>query len=202
MKKLLLIGSVFISTNLSAQVVDTIAAKQANPNKNQMMVAKAKQSAWQAIKLRETRLVGTTIKPVETWLDSNQTLPETNNKVILYQFWNSTNPMCKAQMEAVQNLATQFKDSVQFEIVSITYEGKDEATKFLQNYSFSIPFYFSTKEKCNVIKQEAGYPTLIITDKKGIVQHMYCGNSTDPSVTNLFMQEKVYKEVLALIQKK
>jgi peroxiredoxin len=202
MKKVLLLGTIFISTNLSAQVIDSVAAIKRVPNKNELMLANAKQSAMQAIKQRETRLIGTNMPTMESWLDSSQSFPETVNKVVLYQFWNTTNPMCKAQMNAIQNLANLLKDSVQFEIVSVSYESKDAATQFLQNYSFQLPFYFSSKEKCNAVKQEGGFPTIIITDKKGIIQYMHCGGKIDASAANQFITESIYNELLLLLKKK
>jgi peroxiredoxin len=153
---------------------------------------------------RETRLIGKQLpnfsgKCGDTILNESHI----NGKIALLNFINVSNPMCKAEMDALNRLYNKLKDSSQAQMLVITYEDSATIAKLKTDYSIQYPIVQMNRNACTAIKGEQGFPTMMIVDKKGIIRKMHCGMSIDADVASqIIVGRYLPDEVLPLFKEK
>jgi peroxiredoxin len=98
-------------------------------------------------------------------------------KVVLLNFWFTSCPGCKVEYPGLQTLKERFQD--QEEVVFISIANDDAA--YLENFLKKNPLNFNHIASGKPIADKSfkvlGYPTNIIVDQNGIVQHVKIGGS-------------------------
>jgi peroxiredoxin len=180
------------------------AQQKLPPTKPAKMTAAQVEKIVALAKSMETKLIG---KPLPTILaatndsinyDTNKVI----NKLVFIHFWDATNPMCIAQMDGMNRLYQKLKDSTNIEFVTITYE-TDEAIATCKNmYNMPYTILKMSKANCLAFKQENGYPTNIITDRKGVIRYMKCGGDISTDFATQFVIGKMYPRLLEIYNSK
>lgn len=124
---------------------------------------------WKGKALPEIRL-----QTIDNELIDNESI---KGKVVLLNFWFTSCPGCKVEYTGLQALKARFKN--QDEVVFISIANDDAA--YLENFLKKNPLNFehvaSGKSIADNYFKVLGYPTNIIVDQNGIVQHVKIGGS-------------------------
>jgi cytochrome c biogenesis protein CcmG/thiol:disulfide interchange protein DsbE len=101
---------------------------------------------------------------VERWLTP---MPDTRDKFILYDFWSTTSPACRAEIQELNAFQKEFSDRLV--IVGISDESEETVRKIadpIVEYSLAIDTQARTKTEVGV----TGLPHLMLMDPKGFVR--------------------------------
>jgi len=85
-------------------------------------------------------------------------------KVILVNIWATWCPPCIAELPALQNLYSEFKEEVDFYFV--TFEDQEPVTRFLERKDYRIPVYFPKTMAPNEL-ESASLPTTYLIAPNG-----------------------------------
>ena len=104
---------------------------------------------------------------------NKKTIADFAGKKLLVNFWASWCVPCRAEMPALQALATTY-NSDKFEVVPINLDvgdsGIEKAKKFLADEKLTLPLYPAPLQAFQRLQQEAvtvGLPTTVLLDEKG-----------------------------------
>ena len=97
--------------------------------------------------------------------------------LIVYNFWFTTCPPCKAEIPKLNELKLKYKDkNVHF--IAIALDPEYKIASFLK----TTPLYYDIIAEASYISDKfdvTAYPTNIIVDKKGIIQFYETGYKSD-----------------------
>jgi peroxiredoxin len=103
-------------------------------------------------------------------------------KVVLLDFWATWCPPCRMSMPGLQTLEEQFKGRG-LEILSVNQgEKTDQVRHFIDRKKYSFHVVLDQDQAVAMKYGVKGIPTLVLVDKKGIVQRIsvgYSGNESD-----------------------
>jgi len=104
---------------------------------------------------------------------AKKTIADFAGKKLLVNFWASWCVPCRAEMPALQALATSYNSDT-FEVVPINLDvgdsGLEKARKFLADENLTLPLYPAPLQAFQRLQQEAvtvGLPTTVLLDEKG-----------------------------------
>jgi peroxiredoxin len=98
-------------------------------------------------------------------------------KVVLLDFWATWCGPCRMAMPDLQDLADKFKDHG-FEILSVNQgESADQVRDFLQRHKYTFHVILDQNQAVGSQYGVQGIPTLVLVDKKGVVQWIRVGYS-------------------------
>ncbi|MBQ0767873.1 MAG: TlpA family protein disulfide reductase [Bizionia sp.] len=88
----------------------------------------------------------------------------TKNKVVFVNLWATWCPPCIAEMPSIQELHDDYKDKIEFVLVS----NEDEAiiSKFLANKSYTFPVYSALSERPETFNVRS-IPQTFLIDRQG-----------------------------------
>ena len=101
---------------------------------------------------------------VERWLTP---MPDTRGKFILYDFWTTTSPACRAEIQELNGFQSEFSDRLV--IIGISDESEEAVRKVadpIVEYSLAIDTQARTKDEVGI----TGLPHLMLMDPKGYVR--------------------------------
>jgi cytochrome c biogenesis protein CcmG/thiol:disulfide interchange protein DsbE len=101
---------------------------------------------------------------VERWLTPR---PDTREKFILYDFWATTSPACRAEIQELNGFQNEFSDRLA--IIGISDESEETVRKTadpIVQYYLAIDTQARTKTQVGM----AGLPYLMLMDPKGFVR--------------------------------
>lgn len=114
------------------------------------------------------------LQAIDNQLINSETI---KGKVVLLNFWFTSCPGCKVEYPGLQTLKERFKNQEEVVFISIA---NDEAA-YLENFLKKNPLDFqhvaSEKAIADNYFKVLGYPTNIIVDQNGVVQHVKIGGS-------------------------
>jgi thiol-disulfide isomerase/thioredoxin len=106
-------------------------------------------------------------------LDSKKLL----DQIIVYNFWFTTCPPCKAEIPKLNQLRDKYKDK-NIEFIAIALDPE----YLIQEYIQKNPFNYDIIAEGRWIAEKfeiSSYPTNIVVDKKGVVQFYEVGYKSD-----------------------
>jgi len=114
-------------------------------------------------------------------------------KVVLMDFWATWCGPCRMAMPDLQDLADKFKDRG-LEILSVNQgESADQTRNFIEHRKYTFHVVLDQDQAVGNNYGVRGIPTLILVDKKGVVQWLRVGYSQN--IDDLRQQvEKLTKE--------
>lgn len=98
-------------------------------------------------------------------------------KVVLLNFWFTSCPGCKVEYLGLQTLKERFKNQEEVVFISIANDDVVSLNQFLQLNPLNFIHVASGKPIADNSFKILGYPTNIIVDKYGVVQHIKIGGS-------------------------
>lgn len=111
-------------------------------------------------------------------LDGKQINNESlKGKVVLLNFWFTSCPGCKVEYPGLQTLKERFRNQEDVVFLSIAHDDKDYLSNFLKKNPLDFEHVPSGKPIADSSFKVLGYPTNIIVDQKGLVQHVKIGGS-------------------------
>ena len=114
-------------------------------------------------------------------------------KVVLMDFWATWCGPCRMAMPSLQDLADKFKDH-SLEILSVNQgESADQVRNFVERRKYTFHAVLDQGQAVGDKYGVRAIPTLVLVDKKGVVQWMRVGYSAnEDDLTQLV--EKLTKE--------
>ncbi|TYC09739.1 TlpA family protein disulfide reductase [Bizionia gelidisalsuginis] len=88
----------------------------------------------------------------------------TKNKVVLVNLWATWCPPCIAEMPSIQELHDDYRDKIDFVLVS--NENKDIISKFLNNNAFTFPVYSAISKSPETFSGRS-IPRTFLIDRQG-----------------------------------
>lgn len=98
-------------------------------------------------------------------------------KVVLLNFWFTSCPGCKIEYPGLQTLKKRFRNQDDVVFISIANDPVASLTEFLNKNPLDFEHVASGKPIADNIFGVLGYPTNIIVDQNGVVQHIKIGGS-------------------------
>jgi thiol-disulfide isomerase/thioredoxin len=120
---------------------------------------------------------------------SNQTL---KGKAVFINFWFSACAPCIAELEALNELFTNFKQNKNFEFVSFTFEDSKEIDVIKKKYNIQYNVFSISRDECYRLNNNNGFPTSIILDSAGTVKYIHSGDQINKSEIKKYFTAKVY----------
>jgi thiol-disulfide isomerase/thioredoxin len=102
------------------------------------------------------------------------TLAKNKGKVVLVDFWATWCGPCRATMPALDALYKKYKDKG-LEIIGVSSESLEELKAFQAQGKQAYPMFNDVGKLTTNKYQSYAYPTLVVIDRKGIVQRIEVG---------------------------
>ncbi len=106
------------------------------------------------------------------------TLASYKNQIVIVNFWASWCPPCRAEMPSLQTMHDRYKMqgvTVLAVNMTATESSAKQAVTFMANGNFTMPLALDTQGKTMEAYRIRAYPTTVIIDQTGIVQHIFEG---------------------------
>ena len=128
--------------------------------------------------------------PAVDWLPSQDTPTATHlSQVVLYDFWASWCPPCKASFPVMQQLVDEFKDQG-FTVIAINEdEKKDKMFRFLKRHPVTFPVAHDEGHQLIKTLNVKTMPSAFLVDRNGIIHSVFEGFYGKSS-------EKKYREAI------
>ena len=113
-------------------------------------------------------------------------LSSLKGKPVFMNFWATWCPPCVAEMPFINELYPEYKDKVQFVMVSVDdSKDKNKVVKFIADKGFTFPVY--TAEQADIAKAYniQGIPTTYIINAKGNIKKVHVGGMTKQELKTL-----------------
>lgn len=98
-------------------------------------------------------------------------------KVVLLNFWFTSCPGCKVEYPGLQTLKERFRNQEEVVFISIANDNAEFLENFLKKNPLDFKHVASGKPIADKDFKVLGYPTNIIVDQNGVVQHVKIGGS-------------------------
>ena len=95
-------------------------------------------------------------------------LSQSENKIVLIEFWETWCGPCIASMPHLKDLKNKFHDNLK--VICISSDGYKKTTDFINKNSLPFDFIFDEQKQLSAIFPHSGIPHTIIVDTKGKIQ--------------------------------
>jgi thiol-disulfide isomerase/thioredoxin len=102
------------------------------------------------------------------------TLAKNKGKVVIVDFWATWCGPCRATMPALDALYKKYKDKG-LEIIGVSSESLEELKAFQAAGKQAYPMFNDVSQLTTRQYQSYAYPTLVVIDRKGIIQRIEVG---------------------------
>jgi thiol-disulfide isomerase/thioredoxin len=102
------------------------------------------------------------------------TLAQNKGKVVIVDFWATWCGPCRATMPALDALYRKYKDKG-LEIIGVSSESLEELKAFQAAGKQAYPMFNDVSQLTTRQYQSYAYPTLVVIDRKGIIQRIEVG---------------------------
>ncbi|NQX82326.1 MAG: TlpA family protein disulfide reductase [Flavobacteriaceae bacterium] len=110
---------------------------------------------------------------LETLLGGTFDSEKLKGKPTLINFWFTKCPPCIDEMPVLNEIQKRYKDKYNF--ISITYETKEDVTKFIKKHEYNFTHIVNAKEYIEEVLGLNTFPVNIFLDSKGVIQKIEGG---------------------------
>jgi thiol-disulfide isomerase/thioredoxin len=146
--------------------------------------------------------LGSKVKPFKAessegkWY-SNENLTGKNTYL---NFWFEECAPCIAEMGALNNLFSKYKENKEFQFLSFTYEKPEVVQRIIEKYKIQYPVFSISDELLRRLNINSGFPTNIIANSEGIIVYYNCGGAGNPKQAENSFINKIYPVLDSLLQ--
>lgn len=115
-------------------------------------------------------------------------------KVTLINFWFEGCTPCMAELNELLKLYEELKPNPDFQFISFTLDDADAAAEFVKKYRISYPVCSISRDECNRLNYQSGFPAHIIVDRAGKICFFESGGAIDTEIVRI--QVEHFKEEL------
>ena len=170
------LGVLLIQERREADGVAELRAFISAPLANPVLVDRAKRFLADPSGAREPRADSFAFKTIEGQTVSNDSL---QGKVVLFDFWASWCPPCRASIPMIASLRSRFAGKP-VEIVGINADNNETACRsFVAENGMSWPEYVDLSGQMQSAFQIAALPTFVILDRSGVIRFQQAGVAED-----------------------
>lgn len=149
---------------------------------------------------RAKAAVGKSFGDFSTTSDPGITPQSFKDKIVFINFWFEACAPCITEMDGLNALYMQTKDSANFMFVSFTYESDEKIQALKKKYGLQYPVYHLKHEDCIRLNQGLGFPTNILIDKTGRINHLTFGALNDKKKMEALLRSEFYWKILASLK--
>lgn len=102
--------------------------------------------------------------PLHTATGQEVNFDQSENRVVILNFWATWCPPCVAEMPSFQRLYNDYSERVDFYFV--TSENPEKVQRFLDKNEYSLPVYYQSYAAPQVLQSQA-LPTTFLISKEG-----------------------------------
>lgn len=113
-------------------------------------------------------------------------------KITIINFWFEACAPCIAESDPLNKLYEKYGKRKHFQFLSFTFEKKENAEKFANKYNIKYPIITTTIDSCYLLNFKKGFPTIIVTNKKGKIAYFTFGGTADPIKAKDFIEMNIY----------
>ena len=119
------------------------------------------------------------------------------DKVVVLNFWFTTCPPCIKELPALNRLTEEYAEE-EVVFLAMGRDDEEEVGRFLQEYAFQYQQVTDIQEK-GLIDEFcvfAGFPTNMVFDREGILQHISVGGNPDQEMEKYHELQPVIEAAL------
>lgn len=148
-------------------------------------------------------LLGHTIPAFHAYSDNGEFYSNDNfkNKTTYLNFWFESCAPCIAEMEALNDLFSKYREGKDFQFLSITFEKADVIQRIKKEYNIQYPIVSVSQDSCYVINLNSGFPTNIITTSAGKIALYRCGGPLDALKAKAYVVKDIYPILDSLMKR-
>ncbi|MEO8413457.1 MAG: TlpA disulfide reductase family protein [Ginsengibacter sp.] len=128
---------------------------------------------------------------------SNQML---QGKIVFINFWFAACAPCIAEMDALNELFSNFRQDKNFAFVSFTFENSKEIDLLKKKYDIHYDVYSISQAECYRLNNNSGFPTSIILDAQGYVLFIHSADQLGKLEIKKYFTTKMYPLILKELQ--
>ncbi len=141
-------------------------------------------------KYKETsnEMIGSTVPKYKfkTLTNKEYNSKEMTGKVVVFNFWFTTCPPCKSEIPVLNDLKKKYKDNDDVVFIAIALDPTYKLLDFFKTTRFDYDIVANGNKISALRKLKiTAYPTNIIVDKNGIIQHYHVGGVSKGSIHNI-----------------
>jgi len=126
----------------------------------------------------------------------NQSL---DGKVVFINFWFEGCHPCMAEMDALNEVFKRLRDRKDFVFISVTWDNDEAIKRVKEKYSLLFDIFPVSRDECDRLNFQCGYPTSIILDKTGKVKYKHSGGSSKTEAAREYVMQVVLPQIKSLL---
>ena len=88
-----------------------------------------------------------------------------------------------------------------FRFYSFTFESEAVIKQVIEQYHLDFNIYHLSREICNKLNNNSGFPNNILVNKNGIIEVFKSGGSNEASFVRAFFEDIFYGKIDSLLKK-
>ncbi|QEC57269.1 TlpA family protein disulfide reductase [Flavisolibacter ginsenosidimutans] len=130
--------------------------------------------------------------------DSVITTEAFKGKTVFVNFWFESCAPCITELDGLNTLYKQTKNNANFLFVSFTFEPIEKLKTLREKYGLFYPVYHIEAKGCQRLNRGLGFPTNVLVDSAGKINHLVFGGAKDKKSAEEFLHNEFYQKIIAL----
>jgi thiol-disulfide isomerase/thioredoxin len=181
------LGKILIREERDSEGIDELKGYLAMPGADRKSALEARRIIANPIRGREPFAPDFSFVCLEGESFSNATV---RGKVVLFDFWGTWCPTCRASTPMLLNLGKKYRDRP-FQIIGVSSDNNEQTLKrFIASNHMDWPEFLDSSEVVRQAFEVNSYPTFMVVDRDGVITYSQAGWSP---VTQMELEEVISK---------
>ena len=167
----------------------------------QLLTSKEMDELLPMVGARRKEAVGKPFGDFSATGDSIITSQSFKGKPVFVNFWFESCKPCMTELDGLNALYNQTKDSANFLFVSFTFELNNKIKSLREKYGLLYPVYHIEEKDCQRLIRGLGFPTNVLIDKTGKINHLTFGGEKDKKTAEEFLHNEFFDRIIALVKR-
>jgi peroxiredoxin len=116
--------------------------------------------------------------------------------VVLINFWFATCAPCITEFDALNELHRKLQKEKRFEFIAFTFENTMTVKKIRERYGLKFKIVSISRDECQRLGLNNGYPTNIVIDKMGKIKYVLAGGATTKETAETQIMNHIYPAII------
>lgn len=122
-------------------------------------------------------------------------------KAVFVNFWFESCVPCITELDGLNALYKQTKDTAGFLFVSFTFEPAEKIKTLREKYGLLYPVYHLEDKDCLRLSRGLGFPTNVLIDSAGKINHLTFSGGKDKKAAEEFLHNEFRDRIVGLVKR-